>query len=147
MTRFNTFFACLFLVVPALTAVAGDSPQEQRKELMEDVGGSAKKIGKMLKGEAEFDAAVANASLAVWADASKTFGDLFPEGSESGYDTEAKGTIWSDRAGFEAELAKFAENANAAVAANPQDLEALNAAAGPVFKVCKSCHESYRIDD
>ena len=147
MNRFKTFVACLFLVVPMLPAMAGDSPQEQRQDLMEDVGGGAKKIRKMLKGEAEFDAAVANASLAIWADASKTFGDLFPEGSESGSDTEAKETIWSDRAGFDAELALFAERADAAVAANPQDLEALSAAAGPVFKVCKSCHESYRIDD
>ena len=39
------------------------------------------------------------------------------------------------------------EATEAAVAASPQDLEALKAAAGPVFKVCKSCHESYRIED
>lgn len=137
----------LFLLIPAMPAIAGDSPQEARHEVMEEVGGGAKKIGKMLKGEAEFDAAVANASLRVWADAAKTFGGLFPEGSETGYDTEAKSTIWSDRAGFEEQLSLFAETADAAVAANPQDLEALKAAAGPVFKVCKSCHESYRVDD
>ena len=142
-----TLVASLFLLLPAAPLFAGDTPQEARHELMEDVGGAAKNIGKMLKGEAEFDAGVANASLQTWADAAEPFGDLFPEGSESGFDTEAKATIWTDRAGFDEQVAMFAEKASAAAAANPQDLDALKAAAGPVFKVCKSCHESYRIDD
>jgi len=147
MKRSITFFACLFLLFPALSVLAGDSPQEKRHEMMEKVGDAAKKIGGMMKGEAPFDAGVANASLAAWDDVAGTFGEMFPEGSESGYDTEAAPTIWTDRAGFEDQLAQFGDAAGAAVAANPQDLEALKAAAGPVFKVCKSCHESYRIED
>ena len=147
MTRISLLFIACFLLFPAALAMAGDSPQEQRHELMEDVGGGAKNIGKMLKGEAPFDAELANESLKVWADAAPKFGDMFPEGSESGYDTEAKATICSDRAGFDEQLALFAEKADAAVAANPQDLDSLNAAAGPVFKVCKSCHEDYRVDE
>jgi cytochrome c556 len=147
MTRKHALIASLFLLMPAAPLVAGDSPQEARHELMEDVGGAAKKIGKMMKGEAGFDAEVANAALQVWADAAKPFGDLFPEGSDTGFDTEAKATIWSDRGGFDEQLALFAEKADAAVLANPRDLDALKAAAGQVFKVCKSCHESYRIDD
>lgn len=147
MTRLSIVISCLFLLTFSLPALAGDSPQEARHELMEDVGGGAKKIGKMMKGETEFDAAVANASLQVWAEAAATFGDLFPEGSDTGFDTEAKATIWTDRDGFNEQLALFAEKADAAVTAAPQDLDALKAAAGPVFKACKSCHESYRIDD
>ena len=147
MKRSSILIACLFLLFPALSALAGDSPQEKRHEMMEEVGDAAKKIGGMLKGEAPFDAGVANASLAVWDDVAGTYGELFPEGSDSGYGTEAAPTIWTDRAGFEDQLAKFVEASGAAVAANPQDLEALKAAAGPVFKVCKSCHETYRIDD
>lgn len=147
MKRLSILIVSLFVLFPALVAVAGDSPQEKRHEMMEDVGGAAKKIGGMLKGEAPFDAAVANASLAVWDDVGGTFGEYFPEGSESGYDTEAAPAIWTDRAGFEDQLANFVDAAGAAVAANPQDLEALKAAAGPVFKVCKSCHETYRIED
>lgn len=147
MKRSSILIACLFLVFPALSALAGDSPQEKRHEMMEDVGDAAKKVGGMLKGEAPFDADVANDALAVWDDAAGTFGELFPEGSESGYDTEAAPAIWTDRAGFEEQLAKFVQASADAVAANPQDLEALKAATGPVFKVCKSCHETYRIDD
>ncbi|MBT8039367.1 MAG: cytochrome c [Xanthomonadales bacterium] len=147
MIRSKALIASLLLILPALPALAGDSPQEQRQELMEDVGGAAKKIGKMMKGETEFDAAVANQALVVWAESAEPFGKLFPEGSDSGYDTEAKATIWSDPEGFEEQLALFAEKTSAAVAANPQDLEALKASGGAVFKVCKSCHEGYRVDD
>ena len=147
MTRTKAIISALLLVIPALPVLAGDSPQEQRHELMEDVGGAAKKIGQMMKGETEFDAAVANGALAVWAESAAPFAELFPEGSDTGYDTEAKATIWTDPEGFAEQLALFEEKTAAAVAMNPQDLESLKAAAGPVFKVCKSCHENYRIDD
>lgn len=147
MTRLLAFFSSFSLLFVSALALAGGTPQEQRHELMEDVGGAAKKIGKMMKGEAPFDAAVANEGLLTWAEAAAVFGDMFPQGSESGHDTEASATIWTDREGFDAQLALFAEKADAAVAAKPQDLDALKAAAGPVFKVCKSCHEDYRVED
>ena len=139
--------AIVLAIVPAAIALAGDSPQEARHELMEDVGSAAKTIGTMLKEEAPFDAAQAMAALQVWADAAEPFGELFPEGSESGFDTEAKSTIWTDRAGFDKALAEFKQQADAAVAANPQTLAELQPAAGAVFKTCKSCHEGYRVDD
>ena len=139
--------AIALAIVPAAIALAGDSPQEARHELMEDVGSAAKTIGTMLKEEAPFDAAQAMAALQVWADAAEPFGDLFPEGSETGFDTEAAPAIWTDRAGFDEQLQQFSAATEAAVDAGPQDLEALKAAAGPVFKVCKSCHETYRIED
>jgi len=147
MNRSLASIACLSLLFPSLAAVAGDSPQELRHEMMEDVGGAAKTIGAMLKGEAAFDAPEANAALEVWAEAAWDFGKLFPEGSETGFDTEAAPAIWTDRAGFDEQLQQFSEATEAAVAASPQDLEALKAATGPVFKVCKSCHETYRIED
>jgi len=127
-------------------AVAGETPQEQRHELMEDAGGGAKTIGKMLEGENPFDAAAAMAALQTWAEVADEFGGLFPAGSESGFDTEAKATIWSDRDGFNAALQAWAEATDAAIAANPQDLESLQAAAGPVFKKCKACHQEYRVE-
>jgi cytochrome c556 len=139
--------AIALAIVPAAIALAGDSPQEARHELMEDVGSAAKTIGTMLKEEAPFDAAQAMAALQVWADAAEPFGELFPEGSETGFDTEAKSTIWTDRAGFDKALAEFKQQADAAVAANPQTLAELQPAAGAVFKTCKSCHEGYRVDD
>jgi cytochrome c556 len=136
--------ALLFLLPHAQ---ASESVQEQRHELMESSKEAAKTIGGMLKGEREFDAAMAMESFGTWDHIAATFGELFPEGSETGYDTEAKETIWTDRDGFNAELAAFSEAVSSAIEAAPQDLEALNAAAGPVFKTCKSCHEGYRVEE
>lgn len=147
MNRILLVSVVLSMLAPAISVLASDSPQEMRHEVMEGVGDAAKPIGKMLKGEREFDAQLVMESFQAWSEAADVFGDLFPEGSETGYDTEARDTIWTDRAGFDAKLAEFAEAVDAAIAANPQDLDALNAAAGPVFKTCKGCHEEYRVED
>jgi cytochrome c556 len=136
---------CAVLLLPC--ALAAETPQEQRHELMEEMGDNAKIVGQMLEGETPFDAAAAMTAMQNWQGGSEGFGDLFPEGSESGHDTEAKSTIWTDREGFNAALAAWSEAVEAAIAANPQDLESLQAAVGPVFKKCKACHEEYRVDD
>lgn len=146
MIRVLLIFGILALLISLPRAWAGDSPQEVRHEIMEGVGDAAKPVGQMLKGEQEFDAAVVMESFQTWSDAAANFGDHFPEGSETGYDTEAKETIWTDRDGFDEHLVTFADAVNAAIEASPQDLEALKAATGPVFKACKSCHEDYRIE-
>jgi cytochrome c556 len=147
MVRFILIFSVLVFLVPMQQALASDTPQEARHEVMEDVGDAAKPIGKMLKGERTFDAAVVMESFKTWSAAAGVFGDMFPEGSETGGDTEAKATIWTDREGFDAQLALYAEAVEAAIGEAPQDLEALKAAAGPVFKECKACHEEYRVED
>jgi cytochrome c556 len=146
MFRFTLMIFALLLLFPMSQVVAGESPQEQRHDLMEDSKEAAKSVGGMLKGEAPFDAELAMTSIETWVEIADAVGDLFPEGTETGYDTEARKEVWTDRAGFDAELKKFSEASHAAVAANPQSLEELKAAAGPVFKSCKSCHEAYRVD-
>lgn len=135
----------LTALLPASLAFAADSPQKERHELMEGVGDGAKTIGSMLEGERPFDAAAAMEALQTWDHASAVFGDLFPAGSDSS-DDRALPSIWSDRAGFDAALQEWAEAVDAAVAADPQTLEGLQAAAGPVFKKCKACHEDYRAE-
>jgi cytochrome c556 len=147
MIRALLILSILALMLSLPQARAGDTPQEMRHELMEGVGDAAKPVGMMLKGEQEFNAAVAMESFQTWSDAAGKFGDLFPEGSETGYETEAKETIWTDRDGFNEHLVTFADAVNASIEANPQDLEALKAATGPVFKACKACHEDYRVED
>ena len=147
MIRVLLIFSILALLLSLPQAWASDSPQEVRHEIMEAVGDAAKPVGMMLKGEQEFDPAVVMDSFQVWSDAAANFGNHFPDGSETGYDTEAKETIWTDRAGFNEHLVAFGDAANAALEAHPQNLEDLKAAAGPVFKTCKSCHEDYRVED
>lgn len=147
MHRFIKILMALLLLFPVSQVLAAESPQEARHELMEGVRDAAKPVGEMLKGERDFNAAVAMESFQTWAEAAAIFGDMFPEGSETGFDTEARATIWTDREGFNAILLAFGEAVDAAITANPQDLEALKTAAGPVFKTCKECHEGYRVEE
>lgn len=128
-------------------AIADANPILERQELMENTREAAKVIGGMLKEEQPFDAAAAMAAFETWKQTAAKAGDLFPEGSETGHDTEAKATIWTDRAGFDSKLADFGAQVDAAIAAQPENLEALKAAAGPVFQSCKACHEGYRVEE
>ena len=131
----------------ASVAAAESDPILARQQLMEDTRDAAKVIGGMLKQEQSFDAAAAMASFKTWKKTATQAGELFPEGSETGHDTEARTTIWSDRDGFNEKMASFNTSVDAAIAASPDSLEALNNAAGPVFKACKSCHEDYRLEE
>lgn len=124
-----------------------EGAQQERHELMEDVGKAAKVIGGMLKGETDYDAEAAMKSLQVFQDASGKFGDLFPEGTESGGGTEAAPAIWEDRDGFNAALQQWADATAAAIEAAPQTREAAGPVFNPVFKACKNCHDNYRLDD
>jgi len=130
----------------ASAALAGSDPIKSRQQSMEDTRDAAKVIGGMLKQKQPFDAEAAMAAFKVWKKTATQAGDLFPEGSETGHDTEAKATIWTDRDGFNEKMANFDTQVDAAIAAKPDSLEALNAAAGPVFKTCKACHEDYRVE-
>ena len=138
------------IILPGLliasVALAGSDPILTRQHLMEDTRDAAKVIGGMLKEKEPFDAEAAMAALMVWKKTANESGDLFPEGSETGHDTEAKATIWTDRDGFNEKLADFGVRVEAAITASPDSLEALKAAAGPVFKTCKACHEGYRVE-
>jgi cytochrome c556 len=135
------------LLAFASFAVAGDDPRDVRHELMEDVGSAAKVIGTMLKGEREYDAAAAMESLETFQEVAASFGDLFPEGSETGKGTEAAPAIWEDRAGFDEALQKWLDATDEAIAAAPATLDDAKPVLGPIFNTCKGCHDDYRIED
>lgn len=136
----------LSTIFAASLAIAGSDPIKARQHLMEETRDAAKAIGGMLKGEQPFDADMAMTALETWKKTATEAGDLFPEGSETGHDTEAKSTIWSDRAGFDEKMQVFNTKVDEAIAASPDSLEALKAAAGPIFKSCKGCHDGYRVE-
>ena len=133
-------------VVATSLVAGGHSPVEKREAAMGVVGKSTGTIGDMLKGEKPFDAEMANAALADMRAAVEGFADLYPEGTEGETTNRflASPAVWSDRAGFEAELVKFQNALDAAIDANPQDQAALGAAFGTVGQSCRSCHEGYR---
>jgi len=138
--------ALLTSVLFSSVAIADTDPISARQDLMDANKDAAKVIGGMLREEQPFDAEAAMEALKTWQKSATEAGDLFPEGSDTGHDTEAKATIWTDRAGFDADMEDFKAKVDAAIAASPDSVEALNAAAGPVFKTCKSCHEDYRVE-
>jgi cytochrome c556 len=128
-------------------AIAGDDPLVARQDLMKSVGKATKPVGQMLRGQADFDAAVVMESLKTYEDVSAEFGELFPVGSESGEETEAAPAIWEDRAGFEEALATWQKSISEALAAKPATLESAKPVLSNVLKSCKGCHDTYRIEN
>lgn len=147
MKYITTFgLAAALLAATGLVTVeaGGHLPEEKRKAAMKEVGKNTGIIGDMLKGAATFDAAKANAAMAAMQAAVADYGDLFPEGSESAT-SEAAPAIWSDRAGFDAVLAKFQADIAAGVSAAPDSQEAVAAAFGQIAGNCRTCHQGYRV--
>lgn len=126
-------------------AYSADDPIATRKAMMQNVGAAAKVGGMMLKGETEFNAITAELLLRTMNTASLGFGELYPEGSETGGKTTASPAIWEDRAGFDAAIAKFQTDTAAAIAAKPADLDAFKAAFGSAASNCGTCHKAYRV--
>jgi len=82
-------------------------------------------------------------TLARWA---RTLPTMFPEGSNVP-PTKARPEVWSDRPGFEAAAAAYAEAAGRmAEAAQAGDREAFLARWTEVRGACGACHDSYRND-
>jgi cytochrome c556 len=131
--------------LPSLVA-AQDDPVEARQQSMKAVGKATGVVAGMLRGRADFDAMAANAALADMRAAVEGYDTLFPEGSQAFDRSEAGPTIWSDRADFEMKVAAFKSDIDAAIAANPQSLEALGASFGAIGQNCRVCHEAHRVD-
>lgn len=134
----------------ALPVLAATDPIAARKTLMDGVAANAGVAGGVMKGEIAYSPAVGKAVIESMAGVALVYGDYFPEGTDTG-DTKASPKIWSDRAGFDAELAKFQAAVAAAREASgregPADQAAFAAAIQPVLGTCRACHEGYRLAD
>jgi cytochrome c556 len=142
MTRIVLAAAAVAL---AVTAVAAQSdPIAARKALMKQNGDQAKIVATMVKGDAPFDAAKAQAAFATFADAATKAPALFPETSKTGGETAALPAIWENKADFDARLVKFGVDSKAAQSA-VKDLDTFKATWGSLLKNnCGGCHEKYR---
>jgi cytochrome c556 len=82
--------------------------------------------------------------LARWA---RAMPGLFPEGSNLGR-TTASPAVWSDRPGFEAAAARYAEAATRlAELADANDKAGFAAQYKVVGDTCGACHKAYRLPD
>jgi cytochrome c556 len=144
MKRTITAFILAASAMVATVAIAAE-PQEMRQESMKAVGGATGALSKMAKGETPFDAAAAVAAFTTMNTVAKTYADLFPAGSETGFETEASPKIWEAIDDFKAKVAKFEADTAAAAAMTFADAGAVGAALGTVAGNCKACHEVYRV--
>ena len=133
----------------AAPAFAIEDAIATRKAIMQGNGALAGLAVGIMKGEIPYSPAAANAVLIGLRADAMSFGDYIPAESDAGDNTRASPKIWEDRAGFDAELAKFQETTAAAAEAGgregPADLAAFQAAVGPVLQTCQSCHEGYQL--
>lgn len=119
-------------------------PQVVRQELMKENGQAVGTMAKMVKGETEYDAQAVLDALAVIEENAAAFPEYFPEGSETGHETEALPAIWENKEDFEARAMALSEDAAAIIAAAPADLETFQPMFEDLTSNCGGCHEKYR---
>lgn len=119
-------------------------PQVVRQELMKENGEAVGVMGKMVKGETEYDAQAVLDALAVIEANAAEFPEHFPEGSETGHETEALPAIWENKEDFESRAMALSEDAATIIAAAPADLETFQPMFEDLTSNCGGCHEKYR---
>ncbi|MDB5643295.1 MAG: cytochrome c prime [Hyphomicrobiales bacterium] len=123
--------------------MAQSDPITERQQAMKGLSQAARAPGAMLKGEAPFDLATVQTTLKTFADTAKAGPALFPDNSKTGHDTAALPAVWTNKADFNMQFAKFGEAAVAAQA-SIKDEASFKANFPNVLKTCGGCHETYR---
>ena len=135
------------LVLTTAAVGAADDPIVIRKVFMQANAAAAGVSSAMMKGDLEYNPAVAKAAISSLYATSVALGHYFPEDSKEG-ETKAADAIWENKEGFAQAVAKFESDSKAAMDASgrqgPADLAAFQAAIGPVLSNCASCHENFR---
>src|SRR4051794_26799468 len=131
------------LIAGLSSVVAQSDPIAERQQMMKGMSQAGKAPAAMLKGEAPFDLAAVQTSLKTFADAGKKGPSLFPENSKTGHDTAALPAVWTKKADFDGQFAKFAEVATAAQA-SIKDEASFKSNFPNVVRACGGCHETYR---
>lgn len=141
----KTGLRALALALPILVAAtaAKADPIEVRQTMMKSIGAATGTLGRMVKGEIPYDAALAGLAMRVLFTTPSGFITQFPDGADSPT-SEAAPRIWQDRAGFEKIALDMQNAALAAIPAASESLDGLKASFGPVAATCRSCHEAYR---
>lgn len=119
------------------------APIKERQDHLEAMGKAAGPVGKMFKGDEDFDLAKVQAALTLFQEKAAVLPKLFPDDSKTGEDTEALPAIWENKADFEGRFPKLAESAKAAAAVITDEFT-LADEWPKVVEVCKECHKKYR---
>ncbi|QBM76682.1 cytochrome c [Sphingomonas sp. AAP5] len=140
---------CATIVAGSLAAGAGPSTDAviaTRVDGFKKMGGAMKALNDELKSDAPVKATMVAAAQMI-AETARAQGKLFPAGSgpAPGVKTDALPIIWTDRATFDAQMAKLVTAADTLVAvANSGDAAAIGAQTKATGAVCGGCHRQFR---
>ncbi len=143
------------LLAVAAWAQTANETIAARQTLMREIGQSMKVLSDMAKGEAEFDAATAQAALTLINANAQKLPEMFPKDSQTGtglerdgvpQETEAAPAIWEKPDEFAEMVDKFINDTASGVHAAPADVKAVGNAMSLFASDCKTCHESFRVD-
>jgi len=134
--------ACLAMASGfGVLAQQGD-PIRQRQDLMKSNQEQMRLLTGMVRGQAPFNAAAAQAALQRVEQNARVIPTLFPAGSHEGK-TDALPAIWERKADFDARAAKLGQDAGATQSA-VTDQASLQVAVQRVGQNCGGCHDTYR---
>jgi cytochrome c556 len=103
----------------------------------------ARTVAGMLRGQAPFNLAQAQAALQNYVVVGQQFPTLFPDNSKTGGDTKALPAIWENKADFTAHSTKFSQDAQAALT-TVRDEATFKTELPKVLQNCDACHDKYR---
>ena len=138
------------LTATAVIAAMGDNQSaiDSRKALMQANGAAAGLAGAMMRQDIGYNPAMGKSVIATLNAVSHALPSFVPEGS-TGEGTTAAPAIWEEADAWQKQIADWQADTMAAAEASgkdgPADLAAFQAAVGPVFENCKSCHERFRV--
>ncbi len=138
-----SFIAAVVMVVAAGVGAAKADPIQDRQKILKGFGDATKPAGAMLKGEAPFALATAQAALDTYIAGVAKLPGLYPADSKVGHDTEALPRIWDEKPKFEALYEKLGKDA-AAAKARITDEASFKSTFPKVLGDCKACHDDYR---
>jgi cytochrome c556 len=130
------------LALGVTAAIAQANVIQQRQALMKQNGQATRGVGGMLRGQAPFDLAQAQAALKTYQNAAQQVPTLFPDTSKTG-DTAALPAIWEAKADFVNLAEKFGRDATAALA-SIKDEATFKVEMPKVLQNCQACHDKFR---
>jgi cytochrome c556 len=145
MKKIRIVAAAVLACVAATAVFAQQEPQAVRQDLMKGIGRSVGTLGGIAKGEQPYDMETVRDALTTINTNIQAFPDYFPEGSESGLETEAKPDIWSKKDDFHAKARELEDVSSSLLADLPSDRQGVQQAVQAIGPVCGDCHESYRV--
>ena len=148
MRRLASLCLASAITLVSMSAIAAEDPILTRQKLMSAAGAAGGGVAvRMMREEIPFNPVVAASAIRTLNAVAYSYGDYFPEGSESGGETRARPEIWNNPEGFRQELDRFMQTTDAALEAEPEDLESFKAVMGPVMQTCGSCHDLFRMEN